>query len=94
MDKGKSERVQLEAAKYLDGQGKDGSPSVNVQINNNILPGYVIDLSEPDEKAPQIVDLEANGSKALQAPPDVPTQDVGTRPHPPKSQEKEQGRGG
>lgn len=47
----KTERIQFESAKYLDGMDRPthavGATQVNVQVNNNVsvTPGYVIDLT-------------------------------------------------
>jgi hypothetical protein len=63
----KTERIQFEAAKYLDGMDRPshavGAAQVNVQINNSVTvetPGYVIDL-RPDhfEQVEQIEHLDA-----------------------------------
>lgn len=40
-----SERIQLDAAKYLDGGDGRGGVTVNVGVNANIAPGYMVDVS-------------------------------------------------
>lgn len=61
----KTERIQFESAKYLDGMDRPthavGATQVNVQVNNNVsvTPGYVIDLTGDAAAQPgdQIRDL-------------------------------------
>jgi len=61
-DKAESERVQLDAAKYLDGQDRAGPANVGVQVVN-IVPGYQIGISsDMADKARQI--LQQSGSVA------------------------------
>jgi len=57
MEKSSSDRVKLDAAKYIDGMDRTvhtvGASTVNVQVNNNTkveTAGYVIDLSEYGRK--------------------------------------------
>jgi len=77
VDKSGSDRVRLDAARYIDGMDRtvhqQGS-QVNVQVNNRIeLPGYVIDLSAyPANGAQQIDHLEQHGAKSLEDNEDVP----------------------
>jgi hypothetical protein len=74
----KTERIQFESAKYLDGMDRPshavGATQVNVQVNNtvNVTPGYVIRLGRT---APQIEHLEAHGRNALPDQADVPEED-------------------
>lgn len=76
VDEAKTERIQFEAAKYLDGMDRPthavGATQVNVQVNNtvSVTPGYVLDL-RPDD-APQIEHLGAHGANGLEAQADVP----------------------
>lgn len=76
----KTERIQFEAAKYLDGMDRPGhavgATQTNVQINTtvNVTPGFVIDL-RPDEYANagvQIEHLEADEVIPLAPLSDVP----------------------
>lgn len=74
----KTERIQFEAAKYLDGMDRPShavGATVNVQVNNtvSVTPGYVLDL-RPDQhpSAQQIEHLEAHGPNDLEVLIDVP----------------------
>lgn len=73
----KTERIQFEAAKYLDGMDRPshavGATQVNVQVNNtvNVTPGYAIDL-RPDDRD-QIGHLGDYDGKSLDIQADVPT---------------------
>lgn len=75
----KTERIQFEAAKYLDGMDRPshavGATQVNVQVNNtvNVTPGYVLDLRP--EGGQQIEHLEQHGPNGLPYQPDVPEED-------------------
>ncbi|WP_457663983.1 hypothetical protein [Sinorhizobium medicae] len=85
----KTERIQFEAAKYLDGMDRPshavGATQVNVQVTNtvNVTPGYVIDLRPGEfEQVPagaqQIEHLaheEAITLEELANPEDVPLED-------------------
>lgn len=80
VDDAKTERIQFEAAKYLDGMDRPshavGATQTNVQINTtvNVTPGFVIDL-RPDELANagvQIEHLEADEVIPLSPLSDVP----------------------
>lgn len=80
VDEAKTERIQFEAAKYLDGMDRPshavGATQVNVQVNNtvNVTPGYVLDL-RPDgtqTSAPQIDHLETDDVISLEDLEDVP----------------------
>lgn len=85
VDEAKTERIQFEAAKYLDGMDRPshavGATQVNVQVNNTVTvtPGYTIDLRpDDDEEATevrQIRHLERYGSKPLDMLDDVPDED-------------------
>lgn len=71
-DKAESERVQLEAAKYLDGgDRRDGGVQVNVGIS--IQPGYVVDVSggQSDETG-QLLKLAGSTRNVLDLQADVP----------------------
>lgn len=59
-DGSKSDRIQLEAAKYLDGGDKRGDVNVSVNVAN-IVPGYIVDVSgfPPDPDG-----LKRSGSSA------------------------------
>lgn len=80
VDSAQSERVKLDAAKYLDGMDRtvhQQGAQVNVGVQVNVeTPGYIIDLSEyPSEqgsKAKQIDHLEPHDANALPMQPDVP----------------------
>ncbi|MDI7862544.1 hypothetical protein MRS76_11285 [Rhizobiaceae bacterium n13] len=78
-EKASSERVSLDAAKYLDGMDRGahqvGATQVNVQVNNsvNVLPGYVIDLTgDSGASAQQIEHLGPHGDNGLDDLADVP----------------------
>jgi len=77
VDDAKTERIQFEAAKYLDGMDRPshavGATQVNVQVNNtvNVTPGYAIDL-RPDNRD-QIGHLEQHDDKSLELQVNVPT---------------------
>lgn len=75
----KTERIQFEAAKYLDGMDRPshtiGAAQVNVQINNTIsteTPGYVIKLARRGSGAEQIDHLGPHGTNGLDDIVDVP----------------------
>jgi hypothetical protein len=78
----KTERIQFEAAKYLDGMDRPShavGATVNVQVNNtvNVTPGYVLDL-RPDEavkSAPQIEHLGVDDVIGLDELTDVPEEE-------------------
>lgn len=75
----KTERVQFESAKYLDGMDRPshavGATLVNVQVNNSVkldMPGYVIDLTSDSPNTPQQIDhLHQHGAKSLVSHEDV-----------------------
>lgn len=79
----KTERIQFESAKYLDGMDRPshavGATQVNVQVTTNTkveTPGYVIDLSEysrsaQPESGKQIDHLHQHGAKSLEFNEDV-----------------------
>lgn len=85
-EKAGSERVSLDAAKYLDGMDR-GAHQVgatvinNTQINNtlNVTPGYTIDLRPDDDdeatEVRQIRHLERYGVKPLDMLDNVPDGD-------------------
>jgi hypothetical protein len=52
-DNAESERVQLDAAKHLDGGDKGAGVTVNVGVN--IAPGYMVDVMEHQAGARQIL---------------------------------------
>lgn len=54
MDRAESERVQLEAAKYLDSNGKSDMQGVHVNVGINLQPGYLVDITEHAGEAQQI----------------------------------------
>ncbi|WP_025593159.1 hypothetical protein [Agrobacterium tumefaciens] len=76
VDEAKTERIQFEAAKYLDGMDRPshavGATQVNVQVNNtlNVTPGYAIDL-RPDHRD-QIGHLGQHDDKSLELQANVP----------------------
>lgn len=82
IDEAKTERIQFEAAKYIDGMDRPShavGATVNVQVNNtvNVTPGYVLDL-RPDEyqkSSRQIEHLEQGEVIELEALTDVPEED-------------------
>jgi hypothetical protein len=75
----KTERIQFEAAKYLDGMDRPnhavGATQVNVQVNNtvSVTPGYVIRIDRSQDRRPQQIehlgDMDAN---AMASNEDVP----------------------
>lgn len=76
-EKAGSERVALDASKYLDGMDRGAhqiGAQINVQVNNNVTthvtPGYAIDL-RPDERD-QIGHLEQHDAKSLELQANVP----------------------
>lgn len=78
----KTERIQFEAAKYLDGMDRPshavGATQVNVQVNNtvSVTPGYVIRIgAAKGNGAPQIEHLGAHGPKGLPDLADVPEEE-------------------
>jgi hypothetical protein len=79
----KTERIQFEAAKYLDGMDRPshavGATQVNVQVNNHIeTPGYVIKLQrrgDGTQVAQQIDHLARHDGNALPIQEDVPEDD-------------------
>lgn len=86
MEKSSSDRVKLDAAKYIDGMDRTvhtvgASTHVNVQVNNNTHienPGYVIDLSDfskpVEHKQPHQIDhLGDEHTKSLSFNKDVLT---------------------
>lgn len=76
IDKGKQERIQFEAAKYIDGMDRPShavGATVNVQNNINVsleTPGYVIKLDR--KHGQQIEHLKAHEAKSLSHNADVP----------------------
>lgn len=42
------ERLSMMARRLLVGEGQDGSPSVQIQLDDNALPGVVVDMFEAD----------------------------------------------
>ncbi len=88
MEKSGSDRVQLDAAKYIDGMDRTvhtvgAATQVNVQVNNSTTvetAGYVIDLSEfsrssEPKHAQQIEHLEHEHVKPLISQENVPDED-------------------
>lgn len=82
-DDAESERVQLDAAKYIDGMDRNGNTvggqQINVQVNNQVnveSPGYVIRLSRRADQGErghdQIEHLAQHGHKPLIDNTDVP----------------------
>lgn len=78
--KAESDRVKLDASKYLDGMDRtvhQQGAQVNVGVQVNVeTPGYVIDLTEhppePSANAKQIEHLASHDGNALPYQPDVP----------------------
>jgi hypothetical protein len=75
----KTERIQFESAKYLDGMDRPshavGATQINVQVNNtvSVTPGYVIDLTpDTQDEARQIRHLRQHGPNGLPYQADVP----------------------
>lgn len=76
----KAERIQFEAAKYLDGMDRPTHAvgAINVQVNNHThveLPGYVIDISDAQAQAnsaKQIDHLPADDDSDMISIEDVP----------------------
>lgn len=79
VDKADSDRVRLDAAKYVDGMDRGahqmGAVQVNVQSNVNLkmTPGYVIDLTADTHQ--QIEHLAQEGRNAMVHNADVPDED-------------------
>lgn len=76
-DRSDSDRVRLEAAKYLDGMDRPSHAvgAINVQVNTQVnveSPGYVIDLSDFPPARQQIDHLPTHDAKALDLQADVP----------------------
>lgn len=78
----KTERIQFEAAKYLDGMDRPshavGARQVNVQVNNTltVTPGYVIRIDRTnDKRGAQIDHLEQDDVIPLEALADVPEEE-------------------
>ncbi len=79
IDKADSDRVRLDAAKYIDGMDRGthqvGATQVNVQTNVNVTttPGYVIDLTaDSHESSRKIAHLDADDAIPLSSLDDVP----------------------
>jgi uncharacterized membrane protein YdfJ with MMPL/SSD domain len=79
IDKADSDRVRLDAAKYIDGMDRGahqvGATQVNVQVNNtlSVTPGYVIRIDRSkDERRQQIEHLDVDDAIPLSALEDVP----------------------
>lgn len=75
-----SERVQLDAATYLDGMDRHSNSvgAVNVQVNTSVnveTPGYVIKLNRRAESPQQIDHLAQHDANALNVQQDVPSDD-------------------
>jgi hypothetical protein len=82
MDKADSDRVRLDAAKYIDGMDRGahqvGATQVNVQVNNtlSVTPGYVIRIDRSkDERRQQIEHLDVEDAIPLSALEGVPDDD-------------------
>ena len=82
VDEAKTERIQFEAAKYLDGMDRPshavGATQVNVQINNDVkvTPGYVVKLVRGEAKPTrQIEHLGADEVIGLDELTDVPEEE-------------------
>jgi len=83
VDEAKTERIQFEAAKYLDGMDRPshavGATQVNVQVNNTVkvTPGYVIKIDRRNDvkSAPQIDHLEQDEVIGLETLEGVPEED-------------------
>lgn len=78
-DTAKSERTQLDAAKYLDGGDKGSGITVNVGIQN-LQPGYAIAVPQDyADGARQMLKLSGSHANVLDLQADVPTDEPGTR---------------
>lgn len=65
-DKAQSERVQLEASKYLDtGDRQSGGVQVNVGVN--IAPGYQVDVSQHVQGSDQLLKLAGSTRNVLES---------------------------
>lgn len=79
----KTERIQFEAAKYLDGMDRPGHAvgAVNVQVNTQVnveTPGYIIDLTDhptQGRRGQQIDHLAQHERNGLDDNTDVPDDD-------------------
>lgn len=61
----KSENVRLSAAKYLDSEGSSDKPGVQVNVQVNNAPGYVIDVGKGSDEAQRIAHLAGSTSTVL-----------------------------
>ncbi|NTG94244.1 hypothetical protein [Rhizobium rhizogenes] len=82
VDKADSDRVRLDAAKYIDGMDRGahqvGATQVNVQVNNtvSVTPGYVIRIDRSkDERRQQIEHLDVDDAIPLSSLGDVTDDD-------------------
>lgn len=64
LESGKSEHVRADVARHVLGIGGHVVKSVSPLVNVNVMPGYVIDLREPDQVARPLVDLSADQSSS------------------------------
>lgn len=79
-DGAKSERVQFEAARYLDTGDQQRGVTVNVGVGLNVTPGYQIAMpSELADAGRQMLKLSGSHANVLDMQADVPTDDEGTR---------------
>lgn len=71
--KSDSEKVGLDAAKYLDSNGNSDRPQVNVGVQVNVRPGYVIRVGTDTEHVQQIAHQSGSACNVLDQRPDVLT---------------------
>ncbi len=64
-DKSESEKVGLDAAKYLDSGGKSDQTNINLGVQVNVSPGYVIAVPSADKQARQIAQQAGSVANCL-----------------------------
>lgn len=74
-----SERVQLEAAKYLDTGDQQRGVVVNVGVGVNVQPGYAVTIpSDMADAGRQMLKLAGSHANVMDMQADVPTPSDGT----------------
>lgn len=78
-DNAGSERVQLEAAKYLDTGDQARGVTVNVGVGVQVQPGYQVSIpSDMADAGRQMLKLSGSHANVLDMQANVPTDDAGT----------------
>ena len=72
-DKSKSEKVGLDAAKYLDSNGNSDRHQVSVGVQVNVAPGYLIDVSNVSDRSRQIAEQAGSTANCIDGKADVLT---------------------